>query len=75
MDNLHWIGKIDRGDNACILGGPCIQVAHLTEGSTAGFRRMTDIPSVLLLFHCFHSVITVTVTEYLAVQPASTPEN
>jgi len=28
------------------LGGPRIQVAQLTYGSTAGFRGMTDIPSV-----------------------------
>ena len=34
---------------------------------------MTDIPSVLLLFHCFHSEIIVTVTEYLAVRPGSAP--
>jgi len=29
--------KIDGGDNVCILGGPKIQVAQQTEGSTAGF--------------------------------------
>jgi len=32
-----------------------------------GSWGMTDIPSVLLLFHCFHSEITITVTEYLVV--------
>ena len=36
-----------------------------------GSSGMTDIPSVLLLFHCFHSEITVTVTEYLAIRPGS----
>ena len=36
---------------------------------------MNDIPYVLLLFHCFHSEITVTVTEYLAVRPGSVPGN
>ena len=40
-----------------------------------GSCGMTDIPSVLLLFHCFHSEITVTVTEYLAVRPGSAPGN
>jgi len=29
--------KIDRGVRVCILGGLMIQVAQLTEGSTAGF--------------------------------------
>jgi len=40
-----------------------------------GSWGMTDIPSVLLLFHCFHSEITVTVTEYLPVRPGSAPGN
>jgi len=42
-----------------------------------GSWGMTDIPSVLLLFHCFHSeiTVTVTVTEYLAVRPGSAPGN
>ena len=40
-----------------------------------GSWGMTDIPSVLLLFHYFHSEITVTVTEYLAVRPGSAPGN
>jgi len=40
-----------------------------------GSWEMTDIPSVLLLFHCSHSEITVTVTEYLAVRLSSAPEN
>ena len=31
-----------------------------TEGLLQGSWRMTHIPSVLLLFHCFHSEITVT---------------
>ena len=49
--NVKWttytgIGKIDRGDSVCILGGPRIQVTQPTYGSTAGFRGMTDIPSV-----------------------------
>ena len=38
-----------------------------------GSWGMTDIPSILLLFHCFHSEITV--TEYLAVRPGSAPGN
>ena len=36
---------------------------------------MTDIPSVLLLFHCSYSEITVAVTEYLAIRPGSAPGN
>jgi len=40
-----------------------------------GSWGMTGIPSVLLLFHCSYSEITVTVTEYLAVQPGSAPGN
>ena len=40
------LGKIDGGDNACILGGPTIQVAQTTFGSTTVFRGMTDISSV-----------------------------
>ena len=55
------------------MGGPRIQVAQPTEGPLQGSWGMTDIPSVLLLFHCFHSEITVTVTEYLAVGPGSAP--
>ena len=31
------IRKIDGEDNVCILGGPRIQVAQPTEGSTAEF--------------------------------------
>ena len=56
------------------MGGPRIQVAQPTEGSTAGSWGMTDIPSVLLLFHCSYSEITVIITEYLAVRPGSAPE-
>jgi len=36
-----------------------------------GSRGMTGIPFVLLLFHWSYSVITVTITEYLAVQLGS----
>ena len=40
-----------------------------------GSWGMTDIPSVLLLFHYSYSEITVTVTEYLAVRPGSAQGN
>ena len=40
-----------------------------------GSWGMTDIPSVLLLFHCSYSEMTIIVTEYLAVRPGSAPEN
>ena len=45
--------------------------------SLQGSWGMTDFPFVLLLFHYFHSEITVTVTitEYLAVRSGSAPEN
>jgi len=46
MDNYTRIGKIDGGDNICILGGLRIQVAQPTYDSTTWFRGMTDIPSV-----------------------------
>ena len=40
-----------------------------------GSWGMTDIPFVLLLFYCFGSEITVTITEYLAILPGSAPGN
>jgi len=43
--------------------------------SLQGSWGMTGIPSVLLLFHCSYSEITVTVIEYLAVRPDSAPRN
>ena len=39
-----------------------------------GSWGMTDIPSVMLLFHCFHSEITVTFIEYLEVRPGQRQE-
>ena len=40
-----------------------------------GSWGMTDISSVMLLFHYFHSEITVTLIEYLAVLSGSAPGN
>jgi len=37
MDNYIGIGKIDGGDNICILGESRIQVVKLTYGFTAGW--------------------------------------
>ena len=39
MTTYIEIEEIDGGDIVCILGGPRIQVAQPTEGSTAEFLR------------------------------------
>ena len=53
------------------MGGPSIQVMQPTYGSAAGFRGMTDIPSVycstVLLRVLFHSDTVSTITDYLVV--------
>ena len=43
------IGKINGGDIVWIFDGPRIQVAQPRYSFTAGFRGMTDIPSI----YCF----------------------
>jgi len=53
MTTYTEIEKIDRGDNVCIFGVPRIHVTQPTEGSTAGFSGMTDIP------YCYYFTVTV----------------
>jgi len=60
------------------LGGPKIQVAQLTYGSTAGFRGMTDIPSFIVpQYYCeYYSKLimsTIIIIDYLAVGSGSAP--
>ena len=57
------------------MGRPRKQVAQPTEGFIAGFPGDDWHPIYYcLLFHYFHSEITVTITE-LVVRPVSAPGN
>ena len=56
------------------MGGPRIQVAQLTEGSTIGFPG-DDWHPIYSLSTVYSFTVTVTITEYLAVRPGSVPEN
>ena len=58
------------------MGGPRIQVAQPTEGSTAGFPGDDWHPiCTVYCFTIFTERFTITVTEYLAVHPDSAPGN
>ena len=50
-----------ENNSVCILSRPRIQVAQSTYSYTAGFRGMTDIPSVYCFTVFTVSIITVTV--------------
>ena len=67
------LGKLME-ETTSIFWVPRIQIAQPTYDSTAGFRGMTDIPSVyystVLLRVLFHSDTVSIVTDYLAVGPS-----
>ena len=53
------------------MGGPRIQVVQPRYGSTAGFRGMSGIPSIIVPL--FLSELLFTVIDYLAVGYGSAP--